>query len=225
MRRPVTKKTTGLVFLVFFFAGGGTFADTLVAYWAFGPDAAGYTENVSLENADGVPTLSVSGTGYDADGQGGGSFVDAEGGSHAAGQALAWGSGVNDGDQEWVLSIDLTGYQDLLIRWDYRATGTGPTNAALDYKVGAGAWSSIETVSISNDSAYHAYEKDLSSIPSINNQSAVQFRLSGFSGGSGSGTFRTDNLQLSAIPEPAVVGFVGLSGLGLLIAKRFFDRD
>ena len=219
------KKTVGLLGILFL-VGGAAVADVLVAYWGFGSNAAGYTEAVGLENAVGTPTLTgmSAGTGYDSDGQGGTSFTNAEGGSHAAGQALAWGSGVNDGDQEWILSVDLTGYQNLTIRWDYRSTGTGPTNAILDYKVGAGSWVSVESLTLSTDSAYQGYQKDLSALSAVNNQSSVQFRLSGFSGGSGGGTHRIDNLQLSAIPEPAVIGFIGLVGLGFLAARRIFDR-
>ena len=206
---------------------GGVSADTLVAYWDFGPDPAGYTENVSVENAVGTPTLSgmSTGTGYDSNGQTGTSFVDAAGTSHAAGQALAWGSGVNDGNQEWILSVDLTGYQDLSIRWDQRSsTVYGPTGAVFEYKVGSGSWNLLENISLTQDAAFHDYEKDLSSITAINNQSDVKFRLSGFSGGSGNGTFRIDNLQLSTIPEPAAVGFVILTGLGFFVAHRFFDQ-
>ncbi len=225
MKQRDRLKMTWMLFAALLVGAGCAFADTLVAYWDFGPDSAGYTENVSVENAVGTPTLTgmSAGTGYDSDGQEGSSFVDAEGTSHAAGQALAWGSGVNDGDQEWILSIDLTGFQNLFIRWDYRSTGTGPTNAVLDYKVGVGSWDSVDSLTLSADSTYHAYEKDLSSITAINNQSSVQFRLSGFSGGSGSGTFRTDNLQLSAIPEPAAIGFVVLTGLGFLVVRRFLE--
>jgi hypothetical protein len=223
--RRLKMKRIRIVFVVLVWAGISQ-ADTLVAYWDFGSDATNYTENVSTENAIGTPTLTgmSAGSGYDTNGQDGVSFVDSEGSSHPAGQALAWGSGVNDADQEWVLAIDLTGYQNLILRWDYRSTSTGPTNAVLEYKVGTGDWSLVEAPSFTRDSSYHAYQKDLSAISAINNQSAVQFRLSGFSGGSGSGTYRTDNLQLSTIPEPAVMGLIGLVSLAFLATHRFFGK-
>jgi len=216
-----------VLFSAFLMVAGGVLSDTVVAYWDFGPDSSGYTENVAIDHANGTPSLTgmSDGTGYDSNGQPGVAFTDAAGTNHVAGQALAWGSGVNDGNQEWVLSIDLTGYHDLSIRWDFRSTVTyGPTNAVLEYKVGAGSWAAIETLSFPRDATYHAYEKDLSPITAINNQASVQFRLSGFSGGSGSGTYRTDNLQLSAIPEPAVMGFVGLVGLAFLATRRFLEK-
>lgn len=218
----IKKRRIGLTLGIFVWASSAV-ADVVVAYWDFGPDAAGYSEAARIGNMNGVPSLTgmSAGTGYDADGQVGVAFVDAAGTNHNAGQALTWGSGVNDGNQEWILDIDLTGYQKLQIRWDYRSTGTGPSSAELEYKVGAGSWESIDSVVFSTDSAYHMYERDLSSISTIDNQSSVQFRLSNFSGGSGRGTHRIDNLQLSAIPEPAVAAFIALTGLGALVVRRF----
>jgi hypothetical protein len=197
-------------------------ADAIVAYWDFGPDAARYTETVSIENAVGTPTLTgmVSGAGYVIGGSGGVSFTDAAGDSHAAGQALSWASGVNDGDQQWVLGIDLTGHQDMTIRWDYRVTATGPSVASLEYKVGAGAWTLIETASFTRDSSYHEYVKDISTVSAIENQTSVQFRLSNFLGGSGTGTYRQDNLQIAAIPEPATLVLLGIGGLTALVIRR-----
>ena len=207
-----------MVTAVAFIAG----ADIIVAYWDFGPDAAGYTETVSMENAIGTPTLTgpASGTGYVAGGSGGVSFSDAVGDSHAAGQAFSWASGVNDGDQTWVLGVDLTGYQDMTISWDYRATSTGPSGASLEYKVGAGIWTLIETASFTRDSIYHEYAKDISSISAIENQASVQFRLLNFTGGSGTGTYRQDNLQIAAIPEPATLALLGFGGLAALVIRR-----
>jgi len=201
-------------------------ADIIVAYWDFGPDTAGYTETVSIENAIGTPTLTgmASGTGYVADGSGGVSFTDAVGDSHAAGQALSWASGVNDGDQQWVLGIDLTGYQDMTIRWDYRATSTGPSGASLEYQVGAGVWTLVETASFIRDSNYHEYAKDISSISAIENQASVQLRLSIFTGGSSTGTYRQDNLQIAAIPEPATLALLGFGGLTALVIRRTARR-
>jgi hypothetical protein len=201
-------------------------ADLIVAYWDFGPDAAGYTEAVSIENAIGTPTLSgmASGTGYVTNGSGGASFTDAAGDGHDAGQALSWASGVNDGDQQWVLSIDLTGHQDMTVRWDYRATAAGPSGASLEYQVGAGVWTLIETAGFVRDSNYHEYAKDISAVSAIENQASVQFRLSNFSGGSSTGTYRQDNLQITAIPEPATLALLGFGSLTAMVIRRTVRR-
>jgi hypothetical protein len=37
--------------------------------------------------------------------------------------------------------------------------------------------------------------------------------------------FGLEEITVDVVPEPAVAGFIGLTGLGLLIAKRFFDRN
>jgi len=213
----------GLVALGIFIPSA--FSDVIIATWDFGPDGSGYTEITSVENVVGTPTLMgmSAGTGYSTEGQSGVSFTDAEGGHHAAGQALAWGSGVNDGDQEWIMNLNLTGYQELTLRWDYRSTGTGPSGARLEYKVGAESWTLIEVIALSTDASYHEYLKDLSTISSIENQSEVQFRLSDFGGGSGGGTHRIDNLQLSTVPEPATVAVFGV-GVFVVWALRRLSR-
>ena len=159
-------------------------ADIVIAYWDFGPTTLGYTEVVQTENVVDIPTLTgmMTGTGYDTNGQPGVSFIDTEGMSHTDGRALAWESGVDDGDQEWILNINLTGYEKLHIQWDYRSTLTGPSSATLDYRVGAEDWNIIDSVVLATDSIFHTYQNDLSSFSAINNQTTVEFRLSGFAG-------------------------------------------
>jgi len=200
--------------------------NVIVAYWNFGPDAAGYTETVSKENAAGTPQLTVyRGEGYQVSGSAGTAFTDAGGAVHSAGQALSWASGVNDG-QYWQVDLNTSGYRDLTIRWDSRATSTGPSGADLEYQSGAG-WQLIETVVFARDSSYNPYSAALTLFPALNNKEAVQLRLSNFTGGSGSGTFRMDNLQITAhaIPEPATMTLTGLAGLLALIIRRASRMD
>ena len=195
--------------------------DVVVAYWNFGMDAAGYTENVSVENTVGTPVLSVfKGEGYQISGAAGTDFTDEGGMPVPPGQALAWASGVNDG-QYWLVDIDLSGYRDLSIRWDYRSTSSGPSSADLEYKTGD-VWHPAGTVLFSRDSEFHEYSEDLSACFPMNNCSSVQIRLSNFGGGSGSGTIRMDNLLItgSVIPEPATAGLATLAGLVIFIIRK-----
>lgn len=197
-------------------------ADSVIALWDFGPDEAGYSNEVTVNNTIGTPTLTgmEAGTSYVDAGYKGISFTDADGAFHTDGQALAWGSGVNDENQEWILELDLTGFSGINIRWDYRSSGTGPSSARLDYRLDGETWVSIDTLDLNNDANFHVYEKELASITAIDNHAAVEFRLSGFAGGEGSGTHRIDNLQIAAIPEPAVISLVLLFGSSLLVTRR-----
>ncbi|MBU0678842.1 MAG: PEP-CTERM sorting domain-containing protein [Verrucomicrobia bacterium] len=199
-----------------------------LAIWDFGPDAAGYTEVPQKEVVTGTPTLTMfTGTGYDADGTGGTAYVDDDSDAHAAGQAASWASGVNDG-QNWILTINLTGYEVTSLRFDGRATGTGPSGADLDYNIGAG-WVSLLSPTFPQDSAFHAYS---TSVPTaVDDQASVQFRLSNFTGGSGGGTFVFDNLEVigveggggpgpgGAVPEPSTAGLM-LVAIGFMVAGR-----
>lgn len=196
-------------------------ADTILAYWNFGADAAGYTEEVTVQNSAGVPVLTVfKGEGYQPSGNSGIAFTDASGLLHPAGQALGWASGLNDG-QYWLVDVNLTGYRDLTIRWDYRASASGPSGADLEYKAGD-EWHLIESISFARDSVFYGYSTDLSSFSDFENQAAVQFRLSNFTGGSGSGTFRMDNLQITAaaVPEPAAFTLTCIGGILVFIVRR-----
>jgi hypothetical protein len=68
------------------------------------------------------------------------------------------------------------------------------------------------------------------SAPQYQEQTSINFRLYGWNSTSGSGVSYIRNLSgndlvingtIEAIPEPAVLGFVALTGLGALIIKRF----
>lgn len=197
-------------------------ADVIVAaFWDFGPDSSNYTEAVKINNTEGSPTLEVfTGDGYDADGYLGKSYTDAEGTAHSAGQALGWASGVNDG-QYLILSINLAELYNPAIRWDYQASATGPSSANLEYKVGTDEWTLVESITVTNDATWRSYVNSLEGISSaINNQNDVQFRITDFTGGSSSGTFRLDNLEVSAIPEPGTILLTGLGLLGALMVRK-----
>lgn len=195
-------------------------AEIIVAYWDFGSDSAHYTENALINNTGGTPELLVGGTGIQPSGQAGTGFTDAEGTVHAAGQALAWNY-LTEEDQSWIMHLDLTGYHDVAIRWDYRTTGTGPESATFAWRVGNGDWIDVQTLSFTRDSSWHAMGLDLSSISALNGEKEAAFRLSGFSGATGwSATFRTDNLQVTAIPEPATALMVVLGASTAFLARR-----
>lgn len=194
--------------------------EIIVAFWDFGSNSANYTEDALINKTTGTPELIVGGSGYQAAGQAGTGFTDAEGTVHGAGQAMAWNNLMAE-DQSWIVQLDLTGYRDVAIRWDYRTTSTGPESATFSWRVGSGDWTDVQTLSFTRDSGWHAMQVDLTSILALNEEEDVAFRLSGFSGATNtSATFRTDNLQITAIPEPATALMVALGTLTAFWIRR-----
>jgi len=190
----------------------------LTAIWDFGPDAAGYTEDVTLSNVTGVPTIFLSGGEKDDNGKDGTAYTDAAGNFHAGGQAAAWDDIKVDGpDAKWTLTINTTGWYDLAIRWDYKAWEPETNSFDLDYRVGGiGDWVVIlNNESIVGDETYHSFSYDLSSIANIENQSIVEFCFYDLDR-NGNKKFAFDNLEITGVPEPTTFILFGLTGLVLM---------
>ncbi len=180
------------------------------------------------ENVVGVPTLDqlVNGGTSLATPSSGVAFVDAESTAHAAGNALTWDSGVNDpsGNNNGVLlSFSAQGWNDMTLRFDYRTTSTGPASLTLEYQVAGGGYNLVSSPALTNDSTFRSLSFDLSSISAIENVAGVDLRVR-WTDGSGTGTARLDNLQLTGteavIPEPGSAMLLALGGLALLRRRR-----
>lgn len=200
------RKLTILLVPLCLLAQAGSADADLMAIWDFGPNAAGYTLNVTTENVIDVPTMSASGADYDLDGKDGRAFTDAEGTFHNAGQAVAWDdvSGTTS-DAEWIMTINTIGWKDMTIRWDYISDNTGgkkgPTSFDFDYKVGDGSWINIlNNETIVRDDGWHEFSLDLSSITAIEGQTTVQFRVNDLNRNDDNGDYKFDNLQLTGVP-------------------------
>ena len=185
----------------------------LMAIWDFGPDAVGYTLEVTWENVIDVPTLIARNADYDPDGKDGVAYTDAAGTLHDAGQAAAWDdvSGA-DSDAEWIMTIDTTGWKDMSIRWDYLSDATGgnqgPVSFDFDYKIGDGAWTEIlNNEPIIRDDAWHEFSYDLSSLTAIEGQPSVQLRVSDLDRADENGDFKFDNLELTGVPESGCTAY------------------
>ena len=197
-------------------------ATALMAIWNFGEDRDHYTLGPIYEYVIGTPGLSASGAEYDADGKNGVSFMVEAGNFHPSGQAVGWDdvSGA-DSDAEWIMIINTTGWQDMKIRWDYLSDATGgnqgPTSFDLDYRIGSGDWVEIlPNELIIRDDAWHEFSYDLSSLPVIENQSSVSFRVNDLDQGDLNGDYKFDNLQLTGVPEPGSIIFLIFGGLALI---------
>ena len=210
----------------------GAVKAAVMAIWDFGPDGAGYTENVSTEYVNGIPTLSVAGGEKDINGKDGVGYVDSDGTSHSGGQAAAWDDAsvaAPNPDASWTMTIDTTGWQNISIRWDYLSENDvpgddlGPAIFDFSYRVGSsGSWiKELPNELMIRDELWHEFVFNfaLNGISAIEDKSFVQFMVDDLEHDETGGKFRFDNLEVTgnAVPEPATVS---LLVLGFLIVRR-----
>lgn len=216
-----------LLVLLALLVAGNPAQGALMAIWDFGPDAPHYTEVVTAEYVEDVPTLEVLGGLKDDNGKDGLVYTDAAGTHHEAGQAAAWDdvSIAGSDDAQWVMSINTTGWWNLAIRWDYWSDATGgnqgPTSFDFWYRVDGLIWIRIlNDEDMIRDDNWHEFSRDLSGIPAIENHGSVQFRVSDLNENDLDGVFKFDNLEVTGVPEPGTVALLGLGALVLLRKRR-----
>jgi hypothetical protein len=193
-----------------------------MAIWDFGQSSAYYTEVPTAENVAGIPTLVLSGGQKDIDGKNGVAYVDAAGVSHIAGQAGAWDDVKVTGlDAEWVVTINTTEWEDISVRFDYKAWDPTTTSFDLDYRLSETAeWIEIlNNQVITADGAFHSISTSLPG--EICNQSFVQFRFYDLDE-NGNDKFAFDNLEFAGtqIPESATIALFGLGITSIIRRKR-----
>lgn len=223
----MARKVIALMTLVLLPAlSGQAGATSLMAIWDFGPNAPNYSEVVTAENVIGVSTLVLDGGQIDINGKNGTGYTDTAGIWHEAGQAGAWEDlRVAGGkDAEWIMTINTTSWEDMMIRWDCKAWDANTRSFDLDYRIGgSGVWTEIlnNEQGLVGDETYQSFSYDLSSITAIENQAIVEFRFYNLDR-YGNGKFAFDNLELSGavIPEPTSIFLLGLGGLAFLRKRR-----
>ena len=217
-------KTLILMTLLILPVLSGSADAALMAIWDFGPNKAGYTEDVTTENVVGTPDLVLAGGELDDNGKDGVEYTDSAGTFHNEGQAAAWDELKVQGgkDAEWTMTINTTGFENMTIRWDYKAWESETESFDFDYRVGGtGEWTEIlNNQDITGDQIYHAFSWPLN-ISAIEDQSIVEFRLNDLEHGDGNGKYAFDNLELtgSVIPEPCTIALLALSGMIVLIKR------
>ena len=142
----------------------------------------------------------------------------------------------------WQFSLNTSTYSNIMLSWDQAGSSTGPRDFKLAYSADGGmSFFDVSTYSVivsgfSSSSTNTAVHQgfDASGITAINNNAAVIFRLidNGTTAINGTGTVasagsdRVDNFTVTgvaAVPEPSVLGMVGL-GVALVIGAFKYRR-
>jgi len=116
----------------------------------------------------------------------------------------------------WVqFEVDMTNFEDLVVSFATRGTGTGFNSGQLSWSTDGALFTDFGATWAGNVSSFFAVSRDLSSITDIDNVSTVFVRLTLGGATGASGNNRIDNVQFNAtqIPAPGALALLGLSGL------------
>ena len=198
-----------------------------IAYWAQNDNnlpggGFGFTPDDFPQAADegaGALTLanfdeSVDGDGaYDCIASFSGTSDNALGGYGSGGSLSPQGcSGQSNNGMHIDLAVDTTGYEDLVLNWAQRGTGSGFDSRVIAYSTdGGSSFSTFETDAGTLSSSWAVVSYDFSAIGALENNSQAVFRitLDGATGASGNNRF--DNILLEGVP--------GTGGGGLTLSK------
>ena len=189
---------------------------SILAIWDFGDSSSYYTEVPANYNTVTVPTLTLAGSDIDTNGKNGVAYVDSEGNSHIDGQAAAWddiNKSGSENDAALFITLDTTGFTNLVIRWDYKSEEA--VSFDLAYRTSAdGSWTQVadnQAITPGWDTdTWYSVVLDLSAFSDLNNQSYLQFRLDDLVEGPGNNKFAIDNIEITGVPEPATLLLMGL---------------
>lgn len=142
-------------------------------------------------------------------------FGDATGGALAV---QGGASTINNGN--WFqFEVPTTGYEDIILTYATRGTGTGFNSHDVSYSVNGGGFVGLGAHAAQNTSTWVLHTTDLSAVAAADNVASLVIRitLNGATGATGNNRF--DNVQINGtqIPTP---GSLALLGLGGLVAAR-----
>jgi hypothetical protein len=221
------------------FAADG-FAD-LVAHWNFNSLTAGSppsnANQTSYATASGTGTLDLVGWTSRAGATSpfginnfAGSTINIVG-ADASGQALALEGGttsLSNNGASLVMSFNLSTYQDPILTYATRGTGTGFSSNQLAYSTDGVNYTNFGAAYSGTPTSFFLQTFDLSSVSALDGAATAFLRIT-FSGATGaSGNNRLDNIQLNAtaavVPEASAFLFGGLIAAvaGLKLGGRKF---
>lgn len=196
-----------------FRTASATSGTNTMALWTFGPDAAGYTTNVTVDQVIGTPTVELFNQAIDANGKDGEVHFDGEGNYYAWGQSAAWDdvAGAGDGG-EFIVKLNARAWTNMSVRFDYRADSA--TSLDVDYSLNEGSsWTAVATDAaiVADDDAgpvenWYAYRVDLPVATA--DQTSLWIRVSGMAD-TGDNLFEFDNLEV--LGERVLVDSSGLA--------------
>jgi hypothetical protein len=203
------------------FATPAAHAQALLTYFNFNDSGVANGQDATAaalaSDAPGIQNSTITtnfGTG-DVNVAAGSTLNQASGDGTGAGQSLSMADGSNNNGNWIQFSVSTVSFTDLALSFAARSTGTGFTGIELSYSTDGTTFTSFSTYTSPQDSVFHLATFDLSSVTAIDNQSSVTLRLT-FSGATTTaGSTNLDNIQVTAVPEPATVlgGLLGLAGL------------
>ena len=171
--------------------GGGLFAQTAVN--------AGGDDVYSWIKSFGGTTLNVLDASYIAGGS-----ISVQGGTDGT------TNGINNGGYI-EFAIDMTNFSSLVISYDTRGTSTGFTSQAWSWSTDGSNFTTFETVSGTNATAWST--KTLASLSALDGVATAFIRVTFDGATTSSGNNRLDNIQFNAIPAPGAIALLGLAGL------------
>ena len=192
------RRTSMAAALMLGMATGAAKAD-LLSYWNFNTGNTGVADaewTGTLGATTGSGTLDLtSWTGTSEDFSGTTTNLLGSDGTGSGASLSLRGDGGNGSYIDLMFST--TGFEDVVLSFATRGTGTGYTSGIWSYSTG-GAFTNLSGDTSSNSSSWSLETVDLSSITSVDNTASVTLRYTLDGATSASGNNRLDNIQINA---------------------------
>lgn len=162
----------------------------LVANWNFNDS------NLTVDNGSGTLTSNFAASNITYFG---GSTNNAYGGA-AAGNALALQGGTSNANNGKYIqfTLDMSGYQDLVLSYTHQRTSTGFNSQVWSYSTDGSSFTNFQTISSIPPSFGAAVTVDFSSVAALDNDATIYIRMTLTGATSDSGNNRLDNIQFNA---------------------------